>query len=163
MRVTEILSRLNGISTPVGGVSWQPPVSDVATARRVIAFLEDRRVLYNPYEAEVAAHCIDSVGEIRRFLTEVLAAGGIADDLGGPLRAMRAACRKFADTLGVESDRAQLYRTDFGVPSIHDFVFNQALGELRGVFGVHLAQISVRYGIDVEDSLAAIIPARDEG
>ncbi len=162
MRPSEILSRLNGVSTPIFGVSWNPPTSDVATARRVIAFLEDRRVLYSPQEAEVASHCIDSVGDIRRFLTDVIGAGGLADELVGPLRAMRAACRKFTGTLGVEVDRAHLYRTDFGVPALHDFVFNQALGELRGVFGLHVAQLSVRYGIDVEDALASIIPAPDE-
>ena len=97
----------------------------------------------------MASHCIGSVGEIRRFLTDLLAAGGLADELTGPLRAMRAACRKFLDTLGVDPNRAHLYPTDFGGQALHDFVFNQALGELRGVFGLHVAQLSARYGIDV--------------
>jgi hypothetical protein len=161
MRFSEVAARLNGVSTPIFGVSWTPPTSDVATARRVIAFLEDRRVLYNPYEAEVPEQCIDSVGDIRRFLTDVLGNGGIAAELAGPLRAMRGACRKFTDTLGVDPNRAHLYRTDFGVPSLHDFVFNQALGELRGVVGLHVAQLSVRYGVDVENDLASILPAAD--
>lgn len=162
MRFSEIIGRLNGVSTPIFGISWTPPVSDVAAARGVIAFLEDRRVLYNPYEAEIASECIDSVTEIRRFLSHAIAAGGLADELTGPLRAMRAACRKFMDAIGVEAGRAHLYRTDYGTPSLHDIGFNQALGELRGVFGVHVAQLSVRYGIDVEDGLASIIPSTDE-
>lgn len=41
-------------------------------------------------------------------------------------------------------------------------VFLSALGELRGNFGVHLAFIAVKYGIDVEEQLAAIFPAADE-
>jgi hypothetical protein len=73
MRFSEIASRLTGISTPIGGVSWTPPTPDIEVARRVLTFLEDRRVLYDPMEAEVAAHCIESVLQIRRFLTEVLA------------------------------------------------------------------------------------------
>jgi hypothetical protein len=32
------------------GVSWQPTDLEVSAARRVIAFLEDRRVLYAPEE-----------------------------------------------------------------------------------------------------------------
>jgi len=36
--------------------------------------------------------------------------------------------------------------------------FNSALGELRGVFGVHLAQIAAKYGLDIEDDLASILP-----
>lgn len=86
---------------------------------------------------------------------------GLAKELDGPLRAMRASCRKFVDTLGIEADRTHLYRTDFGVAALHDFVFNQALGELRGVFGLHIAQLSVRYGIDIEEPLSGIVPAAD--
>jgi hypothetical protein len=46
MKFTEIANRLTGISTPLLGVSWQPNYREVSAARRVIAFLEDRRVLY---------------------------------------------------------------------------------------------------------------------
>ncbi len=38
----------------------------------MIAFLEDRRVLYVPDELEVPSHCVQSVIEIRRCLTEEL-------------------------------------------------------------------------------------------
>ena len=46
MKFSEIANRLTGISTPLGGVSWQSSDLEVSAARRVIAFLEDRRVLY---------------------------------------------------------------------------------------------------------------------
>ncbi|MGC2234073.1 MAG: DUF6650 family protein [Candidatus Acidiferrum sp.] len=59
-----------GDSTPLGGVSWQSSDLEVsAVSRRVIAFLEDRRVLYAPDELEVPSHCVHSILEIRRFLT----------------------------------------------------------------------------------------------
>jgi len=64
MKFSEIANRLTGISTPLGGVSWQSSDPEVSAARRVIAFLEDRR-FYAPEEMEVAAHCVDSVLEIR--------------------------------------------------------------------------------------------------
>ena len=38
------------------------------------------------------------------------------------------------------------------------WMFDQSLGELRGVFGLHVAQLAVRYGIDVPDELATILP-----
>jgi hypothetical protein len=37
---------LTGISTPLVGMSWQADDLEVSAARRVFAFLEDRRVLY---------------------------------------------------------------------------------------------------------------------
>jgi hypothetical protein len=33
-----------------------------------------------------------------------------------------------------------------------------ALGELRAIFGTHLASLAVAYGIDVEPEFAAIMP-----
>jgi len=48
MKFSEIANRLTGISTPLGGVSWQSSDLEVSAARRVIAFLENRRVLYAP-------------------------------------------------------------------------------------------------------------------
>jgi len=44
MKFSEIANRLTGISTPFGGASWQPAEMEIAAARRVITFLEDRRV-----------------------------------------------------------------------------------------------------------------------
>jgi hypothetical protein len=38
-------------------------------------------------------------------------------------------------------------------------MFYDALGELRAVFGVHVAQLSAKFGIDIEDDLATILPA----
>ncbi len=50
MRFSEIANRLTGFSTPIGGLSWQPATLDVEVARRVLIFLEDRKVLYDPLE-----------------------------------------------------------------------------------------------------------------
>ncbi len=43
----------------------------------------------------------------------------------------------------------------------HEWVFNKALGELRGTFGIHVAMLSSKFGIDVEDDLATILPEAD--
>ena len=41
MKFSEILNRLTGISTPIVGISWNPPPLEVNIARKVITFLED--------------------------------------------------------------------------------------------------------------------------
>ena len=43
----------------------------------------------------------------------------------------------------------------------NDIYFNQALGELRGVFGVHVGILAAKYGLDVESELASILPEED--
>lgn len=161
MKFKEILSRLTGISVPVFGVSWNPPEADRAIARRVIAFMEDRRVLYAPSEMEVPEHCVHSVIEVRGFLTGEIGKLGDGSDLVVSLRALRAACRKFLDT--VQDDDRRIVRHGFSQGHWASWVFNSALGELRGVFGIHIAILATKYGINVERDLAAILPGEDEG
>ena len=45
---------------------------------------------------------------------------------------------------------------------ISSWKFNSALGELRGTFGIMIAQIAVAYGINVEEELASILPNKEE-
>lgn len=159
MKFKEIAKRLTGFSSPIFGVSWNPPESETSVAKRVIAELEDRRVLYNPSEMEVPHHCVQSVTEIRRMLSAELGAIDSNSALSKSLRAMRSACRKFLDTVGAD-ERIVHYGAHPG--HFASWQFNGAIGELRGVFGVHLAQIAAQHGLDIEDELAAILPAADE-
>jgi hypothetical protein len=159
LKFKQIINRLTGLSTPVFGISWNRPQSHITVARNVITFLEDRRVLYNPYEMEVPSHCIHSVIEI---LTAQIA--DLADDDGicRNLRAMRAACRKFLDTIhDGDGQRPTKGIWRFGGGGASSWIFNSALGELRGVIGVHLAALAVQQGFDVEDKLSTILPAED--
>ena len=155
MTFKEILTRITGVSTPIFGVSWDPPKAERTVARKVIQFLEDRRVLYNPSELEIPDHCVASVLEIRQFLTDQISALDDKSELAASLRAMRAACRKFLDSLPHRSrSLPPMYWAAFD-----SWAFITALGELRGVFGVHLAKIAAQNGLDIEDDLAAILPA----
>lgn len=160
MRLKEILLRLTGFSTPVFGVSWTPPEAQRTIAKRVIAYLEDRRVLYSPSSMEMPDHCIRSVIEMRAHLTHEIGNLDATSELAVTLRAMRAACRKFLDTIHPQQQEI----TQFGASHGHwaSWVFNGALGEMRGVFGVHLAILAAKFGLPVEDELAAIIPVSDE-
>lgn len=160
MKFREIVARLTGISCPVFGVSWTPPEPEVAAARRVLTFLEDRRVLYDPCEVELPAHCVDSVNRIREFLTVELSGLSQPSDFAANLRAMRAACRKFLSR--VQNGDREIIRFANHQGHHASWVFNDALGQLRGVFGIHVAQLAVRHGLDVEDQLAKILPGQDD-
>ncbi len=158
MRPSEIGKRLTGFSTPFGGVSWTAPEAEVLVARRVIRFLEDRRVLYNPFELEDPRHCVESIVAIRQFLTEEL--GHLPDDdLSAQLGALRAACRKFLDSLRRPDGQPLHLPHGMFHGGFEEWVFVTALGELRGVAGVLVAEIAAKYHLDVEDGLASILPA----
>lgn len=156
MKFSEIANRLTGISTPFGGASWQPAEMEIAAARRVIAFLEDCCVLYAPEEMEVASHCVQSVVEIRHRLSDELGKLDSGSELAASLRAMRAACRKFLDRVGTDGRDGIHHADGWGFRS---WTFGSALGELRGIFGIHVAKIAAAFKLDVDDQLASILPA----
>jgi len=80
-------------------------------------------------------------------------------ELCSSLRAMRAACRKFLEAV---DDRDGIVLRYGGHPGHWaSWRFGGALGELRGVFGVHIARITTQNGLDIEDDLARILPASD--
>jgi hypothetical protein len=151
----KLVNRLTGISTPVFGLSWQPPALDVEVARRVLTYLEDRRVLFAPAVLEIPEHAVNSVLSIRPVITQALGEVDRESELGKSLLAIRAACRAFLD-------RTQLIGTEtrvlFDLFPFQQWEFASALGELRAIVGLHAARIAVAYGIEVEDDFAAMFP-----
>ena len=161
MKFEEITKRLTGISCPVFGISWNPPEAECSKAKRAITFLEDRRVLYTPSEIEIPDHCVQSVIRIREFLTDELSSLNLKSEITVSFRAMRSACRKFLNTVQAESD-GRIVRFANSPGHYASWEFNQALGEMRGIFGVHIARVAALYGLDVEDDLAKILPYSDD-
>src|ERR1051325_10983948 len=98
MHWKEILPRLTGFSTPVFGISWNPTEPERALARRVLAFLEDRRVLYSLTEFELPIPCYQSVGQIREKLSTELGLLESSTELAKQLRGIRSECWAFQET-----------------------------------------------------------------
>ncbi|WP_127091134.1 DUF6650 family protein [Aquabacter cavernae] len=157
-----LIGRLTGFSTPIFGVSWEPPTLERDVVRRLVTFLEDRRVLYVPYCLEIPSEVEASVLLIREELTRTLQSLPEASPAAATARALRAACRKFLDEprpdfrnicgqYGRWTDRIGDEQAGFFV----------ALGELRASFGIHVGTLAIAYGIDVEEELAAILPSEE--
>lgn len=159
MKPREIASRITGISTPLGGLSWEPPKPDSQVVRQLFLFLEDRRVLYEPAQVEMPEHCVQSVLQIRQHLTAVLNDGGISTELEDVLRGLRGACRDFLGQTNYMHERPGM-REGFG--GLHDWMFNQALGTLRSAFGLQIARLAITYDVDVPELLAVTLPAAPE-
>jgi hypothetical protein len=134
MKFSEIASRLNSFGIPFVSVGWVPAKADTAIARKVIRFLEDRRMLFNACADEEPQHCYLSALEIRKTLTEVLADVSEGSDLFKHLMGIRAACRTFLDKAPKSESRFDLHDRY----SMHSNQFFIALGELRATIGNHV-------------------------
>lgn len=141
----QIAKNLTGFSTPFFGISWNPCETDRDIVRKLITFLEDRRALYNPYNIETPMFVDQSLFEIRKELTDTLQRIDDNSNSSPHLRAMRAACRKYLNEVSDQSRPRFHYR---------EFETFATLGELRALFGIHVAQLAVKYGIDIEEELA---------
>jgi hypothetical protein len=98
--IKEILRRITGFSTPVFGVSWEPPLSERRIVEKLIAEMGGRRALIYPFETLTVHnpfYICESVLEFRKELTQLLKEVPIDSTAGQHIRAMRAACMKFLD------------------------------------------------------------------
>ena len=118
----------------------------------MIIFLEDRRLLFQPYLSEHVDYCVESAIQIRRFLTDELSKARPGSSLDQSLRGLRVAMRAFVDAAG----KVRKVGPFGGVPFFDDF--SVALGELRSRAGLYVALIAYHYDIEVEDELAQILP-----
>lgn len=154
-----VLPLTTGPSSPIFDVSWNLPEAEVAVSGRGLTFLENRRVLFMPSMMEVSEHCVRSIIELRHYLTLELQRLTVDGNIAKSIQAMRTACREFLHAVGPPEDIVRIGGHS-GLWASGEF--NGSLGELRGVSGVHVARMAGSYGIDIEDELASILPARED-
>ena len=167
-KATDLLRRISGFSTPVIGLQWTPPASDRETVKKLLAYLEDRRALFNPLPAEVEDHVIASLHGIRAKCSETV--GAMGDKAAGfvHVRSIGAACRRFLDEPYPTFDdimerrrEPRFERQEHYGWMRHDTdpaAFFTALGELRAFCGTQIALLAALYQIDVHGDLVRILP-----
>ena len=153
--IRTLRSRITGFSTPIIGVSWEPPADEAEACRDLVTFLEDCRVLYAAEEAENPHHCVQSVMRIRHHLTDVISNAPAKSLLETGARQMRVACRGFLDEVQTDPDIEEYGFSQGHWPS---WRFLPALGALRARIGTQLAVLAAAYGSNVADQFAAIMP-----
>ena len=158
MTFKEIANKITGISIPIFGISWTPAKLEIDVAKKVIVYLEDKRVLYVIYELESPRHCLNSVIQIREFLTTQLFDVDGNSELSTILREMRGTCRNFLNNVQEKYSFNKISGTidrELGTENIH---FYNAMGEFRIRMGILIAKVLIMYGINCESDLLNIIP-----
>jgi hypothetical protein len=149
----ELATRLTGISTPIGGISWKPPADERDKARRLLVYLAGQRALHYPYNKEIGTFVVQSVLDTRERITRDLEALSMDSLLRETLRAMQTVCRKFLD-------ENQSPSAGYGWP--YEAQLLSTLGELRALFGIHIARIACAYDLEVDACLEGVLPPEPE-
>ncbi|MHC4517785.1 MAG: DUF6650 family protein [Planctomycetota bacterium] len=145
----KLAARLTGISTPVGGIDWDPPGEERDRAGQVLVYLAERRALGDPYDMAIGSFVTQSILDMRERLGGELRDLSTNSVLQEALRAMRAACRMF-----LEENRSP--RSGYGSP--YEAQLHSTLGVLRALFGIHVARIACAYDLEVDARLERILP-----
>lgn len=140
--------RLTGFSTPIAGIQWEHNDGDREVVRRVLNAMEDRRVLFEQYGAEVPEHCVSSALQIRQTLTNEMNTRGISDGLELALKDLRTIFTAFVDAMQSKEGRHRL----------NQFGFTAALATLRSLVGERLSILCVDYDIEILGRLKHIVP-----
>jgi hypothetical protein len=149
----ELGTRLIGISTTAGGISWKPPVDEQVKARRLLVYLAGQRALHYPYDREIGTFIVQSILDIRERLNRDIEALSMDSLLRKILRTMKAACRKFLD-------ENQSPSAGYGWP--YEAQLYCTLGELRALLGIYIARIAYAYDLEVDACLGDILPPEPE-
>jgi len=124
--------------------------------RRVFSFLGDRRVLYEPLNAQIFSYVGQSAAQIRQMLDQELGTGLVSDQLSKSFKAILSALRKFMNDLEKLEQRQGSGLSD--PLEVRDQQV-LALGEMRGRVNPILASLAEKYRIEVEEELAAALQA----
>jgi hypothetical protein len=151
-----LASRLAGVSVLGFGASWKAPEPERLVVRDVMTALEDKRALYSQAVWEEPSHVVQSLFKIRDELTNGLKRVGDNSPAKDAFRIMRSACRDFLTLTSAkaqEQNRGMMNETGYQQEE-----FFIGLGKLRSIFGQQLAVLGYLYGVDIEESLATILP-----
>jgi hypothetical protein len=158
LKIGKVLQRIAGFA-PTTIIGWKATPVDRNAVRAFLAFLEDRRVLFNPFHLEVEYQVKQSIFDIRTECTQAI--GRLSDNSPAiaPIKGIRAACRRFLDEPLVTG--RHFHQRDFRWPESPEFF--TALGDFRATVGALVANLAVLYKLNLAQELASIIPAEDAG
>jgi hypothetical protein len=155
----KILRKITGLSTPFFGLSWHLGIDEQDQLKELVFFLEDRRVLYNRFDNEVAHFVVLSVQELREELLKTLQKLSYRSKSLPHIRGMQAECRRFLDdtsrsvkfiselegTFGGLGGDVKTRSWDHYKETIN---FYTALGSFRRGVGEHFVKLCEMYEIE---------------
>ncbi|MBC3962874.1 DUF6650 family protein [Pseudomonas simiae] len=149
---------LNGFSTPVFGLSWQPTKSEREVIRKLLVFLEDRRVLYVD-ERGASSHAVahhgrpdwlsESVLQIRREANSALQTLEFSPHIASLLSGIQSACRELLDTPPRVHHRGPQL-TPVSITSLSSWQMSIAAA---------VAGLAMVYELDLEENLSRLVDA----
>ena len=136
--------RLTGISTPIGGLSWDSNETGKKNFKRLLLYLESKRILVNPTEMEKKEWCIESVIKIKDHLISITEKIPLNNEFDlQVLRALIDTCNCYLDTISQLELPLIIGKKD-GDKWV-DLNFDSAMKTFRNGFRLEIKKIEDKY------------------
>lgn len=106
--------RINGISIPVGGISWEYTESEKKWIQEMFYYLESKRILTNPIEMEIKEWSEKSAIEIKNKLVEILSRYKYDQITVKAVKDMIDTCNNFLDDMQKIDANGIIYKNSKG-------------------------------------------------
>ena len=126
--------KLNGISVPIGGISWEYTESGQKGIQEMFYYLESKRLLINPKEMEKKEWSEKSAIEIKNKLVDILSRYKYDQNIITIIKQMVDACNEFLDNMQRVEVRGILYKnlqSDW-----EDLEYGVAMKKFRKIFEI---------------------------
>lgn len=137
--------KLNGISVPIGGISWEYTESGQKGIQEMFYYLESKRLLINPKEMENKEWSEKSAIEIKNKLVDILSRYKYDQNIITIIKQMVDACNEFLDNMQRVEVRGILYKnlqSDW-----EDLEYVVAMKKFRKIFRDNIKLLAETYNI----------------
>ena len=137
--------KLNGISVPIGGISWEYTESGQKGIQEMFYYLESKRLLINPKEMEKKEWSEKSAIEIKNKLVDILSRYKYDQNIITIIKQMVDACNEFLDNMQRVEVRGILYKnlqSEWG-----NLEYGVAMKKFRKIFRDNIKLLAETYNI----------------
>ena len=131
--------KLNGISVPIGGISWEYTESGQKGIQEMFYYLESKRLLINPKEMEKKEWSEKSAIEIKNKLVDILSRYKYDQNIITIIKQMVDACNEFLDNMQRVEVRGILYKNLQG--DWEDLEYGVAMKKFRKIGSLRIRRL----------------------
>ena len=135
--------RITGVSTPIGGISWEFTETKKKGIKDLFLFLESKRILVNPKEMEVKEWSEQSVIEIKNKLVSIATEYEYSQNTMECFKMMIDTCNIFLDNMHQVNISGIIYKNQKG-DWIHSG-YASAMKEFRKSFKYNIQRLLEEY------------------
>ena len=135
--------RITGVSTPIGGISWEFTETKKKGIKDLFLFLESKRILVNPKEMEVKEWSEQSVIEIKNKLVSIATEYEYSQNTMECFKMMIDTCNIFLDNMHQVNISGIIYKNQKG-DWIHSG-YASSMKEFRKSFKYNIQRLSEEY------------------